>query len=179
MNIGLDDFTDDTPWIETAPVLADISLDNQIEGVRLQRLVTKFDKRGDLTVLLSDLNEAGQNSPHVYLVTAAAKSVRAWVYHKRQHDRLAFTNGSIRVVLYDLRAESPTYGKLNILDVGSANKIVLTIPPQVVHGVQNRGDRDATFVNMPTRAYDPSDPDKLRVPYDHPGIPYQFAGWAP
>ena len=78
-------------------------------------------------------------------------------------------------MLYDLRPASPTYGKLNVLDVGESNKMTLTIPPFVVHGVQNRGMQMATFINMPTRAYDPSDPDKSRLPFDHPGIPYRFA----
>ena len=142
--------------------------------MRLQRLRTHADYRGDLTVLLSDLREPIVSPPHVYLVSAAPGSVRAWVYHKRQFDRLAYTNGDIRVVLYDLRKESPTYGGLNILDVGIANKVLLTIPPRVVHGVQNRGAETATFVNMPTRAYDPTDPDKARLRQDHPGIPYRF-----
>jgi dTDP-4-dehydrorhamnose 3,5-epimerase len=82
--------------------------------------------------------------------------------------------GSFRVVLYDLRPDSPTYGVLNVLDVGAANKLQLTIPPFVVHAVQNLGDEDAFFVNMPTRAYDPANPDKSRLPKDHPGIPYRF-----
>ncbi|MDH4986847.1 dTDP-4-dehydrorhamnose 3,5-epimerase family protein [Aminobacter anthyllidis] len=125
-------------------------------------------------MLLSALKQPIQAPPHVYLVTAEPKSIRAWVYHKRQSDRLAYTNGDVRVVLYDLRTDSPTYQKLNILDVGAANKVLLTIPPFVVHGVQNRGMAAATFVNMPTNVYDPENPDKSRVRYDHPGIPYKF-----
>jgi len=172
--LSLDDFEADQPWRETAPFLQDIATDDGIDGVRLQRLRTHLDHRGDLTVLMSDLRETILSPPHVYLVSAAPGSVRAWVYHKRQSDRLAFTNGDFRVVLYDLRKESPTYGRLNILDVGGAEKVLLTIPPHVVHGVQNRGVEAATFVNMPTHTYDPANPDKSRVRSDHPGIPYQF-----
>jgi len=174
VSLSLSDFTDDKPWVEDAPLLEDVHVENQIEGVRLQRLATRSDKRGDLTVLLSALREPIVPIPHVYLVAAEAGSVRAWVYHKRQHDRLAYTNGEIRVVLFDLRTDSPTFGKLNILDVGADNKILLTIPPFVVHGVQNRGATAATFVNMPTNAYDPANPDKSRIRHDHPGVPYQF-----
>jgi dTDP-4-dehydrorhamnose 3,5-epimerase len=61
-----------------------------------------------------------------------------------------------------------------VLDVGAENPVLLTIPPLVVHGVQNRGAADVQFVNMPTRAYDPARPDKARLPYGHPGIPYVF-----
>lgn len=172
--LSLEDFVDDKPWSDDIPFLDDVVSDDLIEGVRLQRLSTRADKRGDLTVLLSALKEPIVSPPHVYLVSAEPESIRAWVYHKRQSDRLAYTNGEIRVVLYDLRTDSPTYQKVNVLDVGAANKVLLTIPPFVVHGVQNKGTTTATFVNMPTNAYDPANPDKSRVRYDHPGIPYKF-----
>lgn len=173
--LSLEDFADDQAWGDDVPLLEDITGDKSIAGVRMQRLVTRGDKRGDLTVLMSALLEPITPPPHVYLVSAEAGSIRAWVYHKRQSDRLAYTNGDIRVVLYDLREDSPTYQKLEILDVGAANKILLTIPPFVVHGVQNRGKSAATFVNMPTNVYDPKTPDKSRIRFDHPGIPYKFA----
>src|SRR5262245_30109449 len=171
--LSLNEFVDDSPWVDD-PFLQEFRIDNQIEGVRFNRLVTHEDERGDLTVLISDLNKTIAPIPHVYLVTAAPGAIRAWVYHKRQSDRLAFTNGSLRFVLYDLRPQSTTYGGLNVIDVGESNKILLTIPPEVVHGVQNRGLTAATFVNMPTRAYDPAHPDKSRLPRNHPGIPYVF-----
>ncbi|MDX8466441.1 dTDP-4-dehydrorhamnose 3,5-epimerase family protein [Mesorhizobium sp. VK23B] len=172
--LSLDDFVDDKPWHDDTPLLEDISSADLIAGVRIQRLITRADKRGDLTVLISALLEPISPPPHVYLVSAEPGSIRAWVYHKRQSDRLACTNGDIRVVLYDLRKDSPTYQKLEILDVGAANKVLLTIPPYVVHGVHNRGKSTATFVNMPTNFYDPKNPDKARIRFDHPGIPYRF-----
>lgn len=132
------------------------------------------DGRGTLTVLMSDTYQPGISTPHVYHVLAEAGSVRAWVYHKRQHDQLAFLTGDFRVVLYDLRPESATYGRLNVLEVGADNPVQVTIPPRVVHAVQNRGAAPAHFVNMPTRAYDPAHPDKSRLPQGHPGIPFSF-----
>ena len=172
--LELDDFTDDKAWTPEVTPFSEITIDDQIDGVVMRRLNTYADARGDLTVLMSDLYDATHHAPHVYLVTAASKSVRAWVYHKRQHDRLAYTAGDFRVVLYDLRKDSPTYGKLNVLDVGENNKILLTIPPLVVHGVQNRGDQSVQFVNLPTKAYDPGNPDKSRFPKDTTEIPYTF-----
>jgi dTDP-4-dehydrorhamnose 3,5-epimerase len=172
--LSLNDFIDDDPWVEEGPFLQEIRIDNQIEGVRLNRLVTHGDNRGELTVLISDLKGAIVPIQHVYNVTAVAGSIRAWVYHKRQSDRLAYTNGDLRVVLYDIRADSMTRGALNVIDAGESNKVLLTIPPGVVHGVHNRGVAAATFINMPTRAYDPANPDKSRLPYNHPGIPYRF-----
>lgn len=174
MPLSLEDFVDDKPWQDDFPLLDDVDVEGKIDGVRLQRLRTRTDGRGDLTVLLSSLHEPVESPPHVYHVSAGPGSIRAWVYHKRQFDRLAFANGELRVVLYDLRPGSPTYGRLDVFDVGEANKILLTIPPFVIHGVHNRSAATATFVNMPTQPYDPKRPDKSRLRFDHPGIPYQF-----
>ncbi|MGZ5917403.1 MAG: dTDP-4-dehydrorhamnose 3,5-epimerase family protein [Methyloceanibacter sp.] len=172
--LSLEEFVADSPWAEQRPLLEKVRIDKQVEGVCLNRLVTYQDERGDLTVLLSELHETVAPIPHVYIVTAAPGSIRAWVYHKRQTHRLAFTNGVMRIVLYDLRTSSRTYGVINVIDAGASNKVLLTIPPEVVHGVRNRGGSSATFVNMPTLAYDPACPDKARLPRDHPGIPYVF-----
>jgi dTDP-4-dehydrorhamnose 3,5-epimerase len=172
--LTLDDFVDDKPWVPSGPEFAEVRIENQIHEVELRRLEQRADGRGNLVVLMSDRFGDQYRPPHVYLVTAAARSVRAWVYHKRQSDRLAYTQGRLRVVLYDLRPDSPTYGVFNVIDVGAANKVMLTIPPFVVHAVQNLGNEDACFVNMPTRAYDPAHPDKSRLPWNDPRIPYRF-----
>lgn len=42
----------------------------------------------------------------------------------------------------------------------------LTIPPLVAHSVLNATDMATAFVNMPTRCYDPANPDKFR--YNEP-----------
>lgn len=172
--IRAEDFVDDAPWRADPEELSEVWIDNQIHGVELRRILRRSDRRGSLEVLLSDRHGAEFTTPHVYPVTAAARSVRAWVCHKRQSDRLAYTSGRLRVVLFDLRPDSPTHGGLNVIDVGGGNCVLLTIPPFVAHGVQNLGDEDAQFVNLPTRAYDPTLPDKSRLPRDHPGIPYRF-----
>lgn len=172
--VTLDDFAADKPWAPQGPENAEVRIEHQIAGVEMRRLVQTADGRGNLCVLMSDRFGESYRAPHVYLVTAAARSIRAWVYHKRQSDRLAFTTGTLRVVLYDLRPDCPTHGVVNVIEVGAANRILLTIPPLVVHAVQNLTEDDACFVNMPTRAYDPGNPDKSRLPFDHPGIPYRF-----
>ncbi len=174
VELTLEDFVDDKPWVPSGPEYEEIRIENQIDGVALRRLEQKADGRGNLVVLMSDRFGEEYRTPHVYLVTAAARSVRAWVYHKRQWDRLAYTLGRLRIVLYDIRPGSPTFGALNVIEAGRDNKVMLTIPPFVIHGVQNLEDEDTYFVNMPTRAYDPANPDKSRVDRNHPGIPYRF-----
>lgn len=148
--------------------------DRLIDGVRLQSLIAHRDDRGHLIELLTAGPDLDEPIVHVYHVFAEPGSVRAWVYHRHQFDRLAFTAGTFKVVLFDLREDSATYGLLNELELGEHNPCRLTIPPFVVHGVMNVGDGMSSFINMPTRAYDRAAPDKSRLPNGHPGIPYTF-----
>lgn len=171
--VSLADFVQDAAWTGGLPS-AVAPFADLIAGVEVTPLAPKSDKRGSLVELLTTRGRAIEPIPHVYQVFAAPQSVRAWVYHRLQADRLAFTNGMFRVVLYDLRLESRTYSKLNEFEAGISFPCLVTIPPEVVHGVKNIGPEAASFVNMPTRAYDPADPDKYRLPSHHDGIPYRF-----
>jgi dTDP-4-dehydrorhamnose 3,5-epimerase len=145
-----------------------------ISGVVVTDLTPHADERGSLCELLTTRDGPIEPLVHVYQVSAAPRSVRAWVYHKHQHDRLAFTNGTFEVVLYDLRPGSPTLNHLNVFRLGAARPASVRIPPCVVHGVRNAGAEWATFVNMPTRPYDHASPDKCRIGHDDARMPYRF-----
>ena len=85
-----------------------------------------------------------------------------------------FTTGLFKIVLYDIRPKSLTYGSVNIFLLGKDKPGLLYIPPFVIHGVQNTLNSTESFVNMPTSVYDCNDPDKYRLPFDDKRIPYQF-----
>lgn len=167
-----DDFVQDKPVAAAqAPAAAPVA--DQIDGVTVTPLVAHGDNRGALTELLTTRDGPIEPIVHVYEVEAKAGSLRGWVYHRHQFDRLAFTRGRFRIVLYDIRQDSPTFNKLSVLSLGTERPGLLRIPPFVVHAVQNLGE-NATFINMPTRVYDPRDPDKARLPLGDPRIPFSF-----
>jgi len=58
--------------------------------------------------------------------------------------------------------------------VSERNRALVVFPQGVYHAIQNIGESEATFVNMPTRAYDHADPDKYRLPIRNDLIPYAF-----
>ena len=107
----------------------------------------------------------------MYLVTALPGSLRGWVVHRSQADRLFFSDGVAKVGLFDARPGSPTEGVAAVLYLGVHQPGLLTIPPGVFHGIRNVGTETLRFVNLPTTPYDHEHPDKHRLPPDHPGIP--------
>ena len=57
--------------------------------------------------------------------------------------------------------------------LGAHDRGLLVIPAGVYHAVRNVGDAEMTFINLPTQAYDHTDPDKYRLPLDNEMIPYR------
>jgi dTDP-4-dehydrorhamnose 3,5-epimerase len=151
------------------------SLHPRIDGVIVRRLRTIEDARGEITeVYRPDWGLHPDPLVYVYQSTLRPAAIKGWIVHERQEDRLFLNVGVMRWVLYDLRPGSPTCGLLNEFVFSERNRALLIIPRGVYHAVQNIGTTDAMFINMPTRPYDHSDPDKLRLPVKNDRIPFDF-----
>ncbi|MCA0433434.1 MAG: dTDP-4-dehydrorhamnose 3,5-epimerase family protein [Proteobacteria bacterium] len=174
MTARIADFIAGAPTASLIAKPASPDLGPLIHGVTVTALSVGKDGRGQLNELLTERDGPIDPIVHVYQVFAEPGSLRGWVYHKQQDDRLAFTTGAFRVVLFDIREDSPTKGMLNVFQFGEKLRVTLRIPAYVVHGVKNEGTDAASFVNMPTRVYDPANPDKHRLPPDSSLIPYSF-----
>jgi dTDP-4-dehydrorhamnose 3,5-epimerase len=150
-------------------------MESLIEGVKVRYATTHPDDRGDLCEIFNPAWGFDGN-PMVYAYTATIKphKIKGWVKHLLQADRLFTLKGAFRIVLYDDRAESPTYKKLTVHHFNDRRRGMIVIPPGVFHAVQNVGHDEAIFVNLPTRAYDHADPDKYRLPLDSGLIPFDF-----
>jgi dTDP-4-dehydrorhamnose 3,5-epimerase len=171
--LDLTDFQPDAPFSPPARAEGGASPD-MIHGVSTRALAVHADERGSLCELLTTRDEAIEPIVHVYQVLAAPGSVRAWVYHREQDDRLAFTQGRFRVALYDIRPNSPTCHMLNVFALGRERPTLLRIPAYVIHSVQNIGDEASMFMNLPTKAYQPGAPDKCRIDASDIRVPFRF-----
>lgn len=149
----------------------------RIAGLDVRRLPPLEDPRGEIVELY---REAWDFHPaplvYSYLITARPDSLRGWVVHKKQDDRIAVLFGTLTWAFFDNREDSPTYKMLNVITVSERNRTLFTIPQGVYHAVQNTGTQDAVFINFPTRPYDHADPDKYRLPIKNDLIPFDFTG---
>ncbi|MGC1908529.1 MAG: dTDP-4-dehydrorhamnose 3,5-epimerase family protein, partial [Candidatus Dormiibacterota bacterium] len=62
--------------------------------------------------------------------------IKAFHWHKRQWDYWDIVQGNARVVLVDLRSESPTKGMTQVIIAGENSPKMIAIPPLVAHGYQ-------------------------------------------
>jgi dTDP-4-dehydrorhamnose 3,5-epimerase len=151
------------------------SVQQLIEGVVIQRRITHTDDRGALCEILGPHNPVN-DAPivYVYQFTIRPGKCKGWHIHYLHDDRIFLSQGTVKVVLYDNRAESPTFGKINEIYRTELDRTVMVIPRNVFHAHENIGTSDALFVSMPTRAYHHAEPDVYRLPLDTDKIPYKF-----
>jgi dTDP-4-dehydrorhamnose 3,5-epimerase len=152
------------------------SLAELIDGVEYRRTRTHADERGTLSEII-DPRWGFTEDPlvYAYLATLRPGQVRGWVIHLEQNDRLFVFEGVIRIVLYDARTDSETYGRVNVFHFGSHDRALVSIPAGVYHAVKNVGDREGAFVNLPSQPYRHDNPDKYRLPLDNDVIPYRLS----
>ncbi|HEV8578829.1 MAG TPA: hypothetical protein VGX68_07055 [Thermoanaerobaculia bacterium] len=145
-------------------------LPSGIVGVVLVRLSGHHDHRGSLIPVL-DVHHPFWIEPVVYAysITIRPGRIKGWGMHRVQTDRYLVSRGSMRVVLFDGREDSPSCGRLSEFFFTDAAPGLLRIPPGVWHADQNWGDSEANVINFPTHPYNPENPDKLRID-PHSGI---------
>jgi len=149
-------------------------LQRLIDGVAVRRTSIQEYEHGITSEIFSDAwNIDSAPVRHISQSMVRAGHVKGWVYHKLTVDRLTAICGSFKFVLWDIRPQSPTHGMVNEIFLSERNRGLLSIPTYVVHAVQNIGDTDATFVNLPTLPYNHADPDKYRID-DPASVPYPF-----
>lgn len=148
---------------------------DRIHGVQVKKLVQIPDERGRLMEILRCDDKEFTKFGQVYITTGFPGVVKAWHYHHKQSDAFCVVHGTMKVVLYDARKDSPTCGCVNEFFMGPLNPILVTIPSYVYHGFKTVSEHEAILVNLVTEPYDRANPDEHRVdPHDN-DIPYDWS----
>jgi dTDP-4-dehydrorhamnose 3,5-epimerase len=146
-----------------------------IDGVRTREVRHIVTGNGITTELYRpDWGVVDGELRHMIHVSLRGGVVTAWHQHRRQTDHIFVLSGSLRIVLFDPREDSPTVGQVDVLNLAHVRPTLIVIPPGIWHGIQNLEPSTSTFVNFFDRPYDYGDPDEYRVPVDSPEIPYSF-----
>ncbi len=146
---------------------------DMIEGVALKELKTHPDERGFFreVIRVSDdfFGEGFGQWSHSKMYRDV---IKAWHIHKVQVDWWYVPIGALKVVLHDLRPDSPTRGVTQELYLGEVfGDRVLKIPPGVAHGCKVLSG-EAHLFYVTSNTYNPA--DEGRIPHDDAGIGYDW-----
>jgi dTDP-4-dehydrorhamnose 3,5-epimerase len=104
-----------------------------IEGVRVRELEQHSDERGDLVELFRERWFDGFEPVQWNSIRSDGNVLRGFHCHLRHTDLLALIGGTMTMGLMDLRHDSPTSGRSEVMTLRAAGEAVL-IPPGVGHG---------------------------------------------
>jgi dTDP-4-dehydrorhamnose 3,5-epimerase len=150
-----------------------------IDGLRYRRIQPVSHNDGHVTeIIQSTWDIAELPIVQVHLTTTFPGRVRGWGLHHHTVDRLFVASGSVRLVCYDGRKGSPTYGRVNEFFFSDRNPGLLMVPLNVYHGWKNIGNTESLIISMPSQIYNHEDPDGDDLPWDSPAaremIPYTW-----
>jgi dTDP-4-dehydrorhamnose 3,5-epimerase len=129
--------------------------DGPIEGVVVRPLRRFDDARGWLIELYrEDELEPALHPVMAYVSQTLPGVVRGPHEHREQTDCFAIVGpGDFRVFLWDRRRDSSTFGHRQVLVAGESNRLLMTVPPGVVHAYKNISQVPGLVFNGPNRLY--------------------------
>lgn len=144
---------------------------SNIHGVVISPLKQILDERGKVMHMLREDSHLFERFGEIYFSCTYPGAVKAWHMHKKMTLNYAVISGVLKVVLFDDRTDSPTFGKLQEIFLSPENYFLVTVPPLVWNGFKGVGSNMAIVANCSTLPHDPDeiirkDPMDTTIPYN-------------
>jgi dTDP-4-dehydrorhamnose 3,5-epimerase len=142
-----------------------------IHGVKIIPLRQVVDERGKIMHMMKATDPHFIKFGEIYFSCAWPGTIKAWHVHKSMTINNAVMSGRAKLVMYDLRKDSPTKGELQEVFFGEDNYVLVQMPPGIANGYKAYGDKMVILANCATEPHDPNeivriDPFTKEIPYD-------------
>jgi dTDP-4-dehydrorhamnose 3,5-epimerase len=145
-----------------------------IAGVVIKKVTEHHDERG----FFAELVKSGEPTFHEILQTSYSESNEGVVKGFHIHDYWevwSIIKGQAKVVLHDMRPDSPTKGYTQVIYTGEKEKMVIAIPGEVAHGYKSLGPGPMGIIYHASEAYNPANITIRNIPQDDPGIGFDWS----
>jgi dTDP-4-dehydrorhamnose 3,5-epimerase len=143
-----------------------------IDGIQITPLKQITDDRGKVMHMLKADDPSFEQFGEIYFSVINPGAVKAWRLHQKITCNLAVITGTINLVLYDARPDSPTHGDIQEISMGDNNYVRVTIPPCIYNGFEETENAPAIIANCATHPHDPQ--EILRLGLNDRSIPYTW-----
>jgi len=132
-----------------------VFLEGPIHGVEFRPVQLHKDHRGWLAEIYRQDELPSELHPVMAYISETLPGVARGPHeHVDQTDYFAFIGpGDFTLYLWDIRAESPTWGNRIRTVVGQSNQQTVIVPPGVVHAYKNGGEVPGWVINEPNRLF--------------------------
>ena len=139
-----------------------------IHGVKIIPLRQIVDERGKIMHMLRSDDDLFEQFGEIYFSQVYPQVIKGWHLHTKMTLNYAVVFGTIKLVLFDDRQDSPTKGVLQEIFLGEADYKLVKIPPNVWNGFKGLGTAPAIVANCATipQEIKRMDPFDKSIPYD-------------
>ena len=145
---------------------------NNISGVIISPLKIIRDDRGSVMHMLRSDSKIFKSFGEIYFSTIFSNKIKAWHLHKEATLNYACVFGKVKLVLYDERDESETFGVYQEIIMSLDNYSLITIPPNIWNGfkgIHNNHSIIANCLNLPH-----NEKEMVRLNYDDIKFKYSW-----
>jgi dTDP-4-dehydrorhamnose 3,5-epimerase len=144
-----------------------------IDGVSIIPLRQIPDERGKVMHMMRKTDPHFQEFGEVYFSVVFPGAIKGWHLHTRMVINYAVPYGRIKLVLFDERKGSPTYGEVQEIFLGQDNYCLVSVPVGVWNGFKGYGATESIVCNCASIVHDPAEIERLD-PFD-PRIAYDWS----
>ncbi len=142
-----------------------------IDGVLVQPLQQIPDERGKIMKMIRSDDPYFRGFGEIYFSLSYPGVVKGWHLHKSMTLNYAVIVGMIKLVLYDERKDSLTFGEVQEFFIGESNYVLVQIPPLIWNGFKGIGEKPAIVANCATLPHHLDeivrlDPHNNHIPYN-------------
>lgn len=132
-----------------------------INGVNIKSLKKIPDERGAIYQMLRNDDPEFTKFGEIYFSTVYPQVIKGWHLHTKMTLNYAVIQGMIKLVLYDARKDSSTFGELMQIYTGEENYQLVSVPPGVWNGFKGIGNKLAIVSNCSDIPHDPKEIQRM------------------
>jgi dTDP-4-dehydrorhamnose 3,5-epimerase len=118
-----------------------------IEGIKISPLKIISDHRGSVMHMIRIDSENFDKFGEIYFSTIFKDKIKAWHLHKEATLNYACVYGKVKLVLFDERKTSKTFGEYQEIFLSPENYFLITIPPNIWNGFRGLNKEHSIIAN--------------------------------
>lgn len=143
-----------------------------ISDVEIVPLKIIKDHRGAVMHMLKAPLDSKLEFGEIYFSVVNSGIVKGWKRHKVIHQNMVVPEGMIRLVIYDDRQESKTYGNIQTIDFGTENYVLVKLPPMIWYSFSSIAKNHSIIANCISEPHSAEEGEILPLETDK--IPYKW-----
>ena len=143
-----------------------------IQDVKIVKKQVINDDRGKIVHMLRNDDKNFLKFGEIYFSYVYPDMIKAWHIHKKMTLNYVAAFGKVKLVLYDDRKNSKTFGKIQEIFLSNQNHLLVSIPPNIWNGFTSADENLAVLANCSDIPHDKT--EISRLDFDDPKFPYNW-----